>query len=218
MYRVTTIASLLIVLSASSFCSADPVDGDTYFIAPGAGVPKGFQIAGGPFEVSTINGGSESIGLDITGNGNVTSSDELIQNTAINFDFTLRIETDGNFLPEGVIGDSGEELTTLGLFVGGGIDPIEFSQPVFANTAIIEAFDSSGGSLGTINVIDFANFTTGKNGGWDGSLGINFGNAIPIGDVGAIELQVNYNTNSIPEPTSAVVALMGLGLLARRRR
>ena len=180
---------------------------------------KGFQLAGGPYELSTIDNGSEFIGLDITGQGMVTSTDTLIQNTATTFDFTLRIETTGNFLPEGVIGDSGGELTTLGLFVGGGIDEIAFTTPVFATEAIIEVFDTSDASIGTIDVIDLSNFQTGIGGGWDGSLGLNFGNAIPIGDVGAIELQVSYSTVQIPEPSTTIIATLSmLGFTASRRR
>ena len=212
------ILSVVLVLMVSAVANADPVVGDSYFIAPGTGVIEGFQLAGGPFELSTINGGSEFIGVDITGQGDVSSSDTLIQNTATNFDLTLRIETTGNFLPTGVIGDSDVELTTLGLFVGGGIDPVAFTQPVFATSAVIEAFDTSDSSIGTIDVLSLSNFQTGVGGGWDGSLGLDFGNLIPVGDVGAIELQVNYNIAAVPEPSTAMLSLAGLIALCGIKR
>ena len=217
--RITAGICLALVLTLGNFASADPIIGDTYFIAPGAGTFEGFQLAGGPYSVSTINGGAEGIGTDFSGNGQVTSSDSLVQNSSSNFDFTVRIETTGNFLPAGTIGDSGSELTTLGLFVGGGIDPIDFNEPVFANTAVLEAFDTSGTSIGTIDVVNLANFSTGIGGGWDGALGINFNNLIPVGDVGAIELRINFDTVAVPEPSSAaLIGGLALTLLARRRR
>jgi hypothetical protein len=196
-----------------------PTAGSTYFIAPGAGTSSGFQLAGGPFLDSTINGVGEIIGPDISGEGDVLSSDFLIHNLGQNYDFILRVETvGGNLLPMGIIGDSGVPLVTLGLFVGGGLNPVDTNSPLFANTAVIEVFNRASESLGIIDVIGLSNFTTGKGGGWDGSLGLNFGNQIVIGDVGAIEFRINFDA-AIPEPTSAsIFGCLGLGLLVRRRR
>ncbi|MEM9410452.1 MAG: PEP-CTERM sorting domain-containing protein [Planctomycetota bacterium] len=200
--------------------SLSPTAGDTYFIAPGAGTPSGFQLAGGPYEISTINGGGEMIGADF-GGGMVMSSDTLVQNTAVNFDLTLRIESvGGNLLPTGIIGDSNVELTTLGIFVGGGVDPVNLDAPIIANSAQIEVFNTAGDSIGIIDELEqLNNFQTGIGGGWDGSLGLNFGNQIPIGDVGAIELQINYDSAAIPEPSAlAIMGCAGFGLLLRRRK
>lgn len=213
------ILSLIIsvVVSSTVIGQVGPIIGDTYFIAPGGGTESGFQLAGGPFENSTINSDGELIGPDL-GGGMVLSTDTLIQNSATNFDLIFRIETiGGNLMPEGIIGDSGGELTTLGIFVGGGIDPVDLATPVIAESAQIEAFNLAGESIGTIPVLDFANFQTGIGGGWDGSFGLNFGNQIPIGDVGAVELQINFNT--IPEPTTfGIFAAVGIASIARRRR
>ena len=216
----TACFALMLSTVVAAVASADPVTNDTYFIAPGAGFIDGFQLAGGPFELSTLDFASEEIGLDITGSGIVTSSDALIQNTATNFDLTLRLETTGNFLPDGSSSDTGGILETLGLFVGGGIDPLDFNQPVFANTAVIEVFDSAEGSLGLLDVVGLQNFTSGVGGGWDGSVGINFNSAIEIGDVSAIEFRVNYDIDAaaVPEPTAGLIALSALSLTLRRRR
>ena len=117
-----------------------PTVGSTYFIAPGAGTASGFQLAGGPFSDSIINGAGELIGPDLSGNGLIVSTDSLTQNSVTNFDLVFRLATTigGNIAPTGIIGDSGVELTTLGLFVGGGINPVDFDTPIFANTAEIE--------------------------------------------------------------------------------
>ena len=85
--------------------------GSTYFIAPGGGTESGFQLAGGPFLDSTIDGLDEVIGPDISGAGMVVSTDILIQNDDVNFDFISRIEATpgGNLMPTGIIADSGVE-------------------------------------------------------------------------------------------------------------
>ena len=215
------VSSLAMALLFGSYASADFIgENSTYFIAPGAGIAKGFQVAGGPFVDSTFDGILDVVGPDISGNGMIVSSESLTDNGGGNFDLVLRIATTvgGNLLPTGVIGDSGEELTSLGLFVGGGINPVDVIDPIIANTAQIEVFDTDADSLGTIDVIDMSNFTTGLGGGWDGSLGLNFGNAIEIGDVGAIELQINFGSQSVPEPSSALVLVSLLSLTMTRRR
>ena len=150
----------------------------------------------------------------------ILSSDSLTQNIANNFDLVFRLESiGGNLLPTGILGDSGAELNTLGIFVGGGIDPVELASPVIANTAIIEVFNTADQSIGTIDVIDFANFSVGIGGGWDGSFGLNFVDQIPVGDVGAVELQINFNAVGVPEPASAaILSLSCLALCSTRRR
>ena len=210
----------MVLSTQTNFCLADgvgPVDGDSYFIAPGAGTESGFQLAGGPFENSIIDGSGEIIGNDF-GGGMILSTDELIHNGGNNYDLVFRIESvGGNILPSGVVGDSGVELTSLGIFVGGGIDNVALQSPVIAETAEIEVFNTTGGSIGVLNVIDFGNFATGPGGGWDGSLGFNFGNQIAIGDIGAVELQINFN--AVPEPTTfGFLAASGIALVLRRRR
>ncbi len=194
-----------------------PLDGDVFFIAPGAGTETGFQIAGGPYENSVVDGDGEIIGPDF-GGGMILSTDSLIHNGGNNYDLIFRIESiGGNIMPSGIIGNSGVELTTLGLFVGGGIDSVALAAPLFAEEAQIEVFNTAAESIGTINVIDFGNFTAGVGGGWDGSFGLNFADEIPIGDVGAVELQINFNV--VPEPAScSVIALAAMGLISYRRR
>lgn len=219
--RTLTILSLLILGIPNAVVGFQgdigPLLGDSYFIAPGAGTENGFQLAGGPFENSTINGEGELIGPDF-GGGMILSSDSLTQNIGNNFDLVFRLETiGGNLLPNGIIGDSGSELNSLGIFVGSGIDPVELAAPVVPNTAIIEAFNTSGQSIGTIDVIDFANFSVGLGGGWDGTFGLNFVDQIPVGDVGAVELQINFN--AVPEPASAgLLGVVGLAYVSVRRR
>lgn len=210
-------ATLLLVSQAN----ADFIElGSTYFIAPGAGTEKGFQLAGGPFEDSTYDFAFDTIGPDISGNGLIVSSESLTDNGSGNFDLVLRIATTvgGNILPSGIIGDSGEELTTLGIFVGAGFNPVDVIEPIIANSAQIEVFNTDNDSIGTIDVIDLANFQTGIGGGWDGTLGLNFGGAIPIGDVGAIELQINFDGQVIPEPGTGLVGVILLSAMAVRRR
>ena len=214
------LASLLVLVSSSVAFAQFPEAGSSYFIAPGAGTVSGFQLAGGPFEESVIDGDGELIGLDLSGGGMILSTDTLIQNTMTNFDLVFRLETvGGNLAPAGIIGDSGVELTTLGIFVGGGLNPVDLDGPLLANSAYIEDYDSAEQSLGIISVVDFGNFTSGEGGGWDGSLGINFGNQVAIGDVGAIEFRINFDTAAVPEPGSALllgtIALVGV---TRRRR
>ena len=218
MVRVVLACALCLVFSADIFAQA--TQGSTYFIAPGAGTESGFQLAGGPFIDSVVNGSGETIGLDLSGNGQILSTDSLIQNTEVNFDLVFRIETvGGNLAPTGIMGDSGVELISLGLFVGGGLNPVDLDAPVFANEALIEVYDLSEQSLGTIDVTQMGNFTSGVEGGWDGSLGINFFDQIQIGDVGAIELRINFDTVAVPEPSSAaLIGGLSLTLLARRRR
>ena len=215
--RVLIALAITICLPICAHGQIGALMGDSYFIAPGAGTESGFQLAGGPFENSTVNGEGEIIGPDF-GGGMVLSSDSLTQNIGNNFDLVFRVESvGGNLLPNGIIGDSGTELTTLGIFVGGGIDPVELASPVIANTAMIEVFNTADESIGTIDVIDFANFSVGIGGGWDGTFGLNFANQIPVGDVGAVELQINFD--AIPEPsTAALLGLFALSSIARRRR
>ena len=212
---VLTLATL--ILGGQAQADFIPL-GSTYFIAPGAGVDKGFQVAGGPFVDSTFDFNPDTIGPDISGQGLIVSTQSLTDNGGGNFDLVFRIETDGNFLPAGTVGDSGEVLTTLGLFVGGGINAVDIDEPIIANTAQIEVFDTGSGSIGAIDVIDLSNFTTGIGGGWDGSVGLNFGSAIPVGDVGAIELQINFTAQGIPEPTTGLAVCFLISAAACRRR
>ena len=219
--KTNLVKALAILLLVVSSANADFIpEGSTYFIAPGAGVDKGFQVAGGPFGDSTFDGEFDVIGPDISGNGLIVSSESLTDNGSGNYDLVFRIATTvgGNILPSGVIGDSGEELTSLGIFVGGGINAVDIDAPIIANTAIIEVFNTSDQSIGTIDVIDLSNFEVGLGGGWDGTLGMNFGSAIPIGDIGAIELQINFDAKAVPEPAAAMLVATMLGLVASSRR
>ena len=110
------VSSLALAILLVGQANADFIAPDsTYFIAPGAGVDKGFQQAGGPFEDSTFDGNLDVIGPDISGNGLIVSSESLTDNGGGNFDLVFRIATTigGNLLPTGTIGDSGEELTSI---------------------------------------------------------------------------------------------------------
>ena len=186
-----------------------------YFSVPGLGsAAEGFFIGGGPFVDSTFNDAGEAIGPDILG-GNVTSSDLLTDNGGGSFNMLLTLSTDsGDFAPAGVTGPGGSTLDLLGWFVGGnaGGTPIDWNGATVIS-ANLDAFDGGGASLfgGPVELVGL---------GFDiqsGSWGVNFGGGAGLG-IETITLDVELS-KAIPEPTSiAIMSVLGLGLVTRRRR
>ena len=197
----------------------DP-SGDTYFAAPGIGSDvEGFFLNSDADGVadSVAGAGSTQVGLTIDGQPIFTSS--TITGGPSTFDIEIRLFTTGTDLAAtGISGPNGGALDTAGFFLGGnaGGDPFEFSEPVFTNSATIDAIDGTGASLlgGGADISGFANFTDGVGGTWDGGLGVTFG----AGSAGAgiVEYVFQGNFTKIPAPGTAV--LMGFGGLAAARR
>ena len=188
-----------------------------YLLVPGIGELAGpqFFLAGGPFVDSTINNGTEDIGADLLG-GSVLSSDVLVNNGGGNFDLILTIEsTSGDLAPAGLTDANGLPLDTAAFFLGAnaGGTPLDLSGGA-PNSLILDAFLGDGTSifggpldLGALGV----DITT-------GSTGIQFGPGSAGIGIQSISLTYNF-TKAIPEPTSAaLLSVVGLGLVVRRRR
>lgn len=185
-----------------------------YLLVPGIGNGGGFFLAGGPFADSTINGATEDIGGDLLG-GSVLSSDLLVDNGGGNFDLILTIEsTSGDLAPAGLTDAAGAPLDTAGIFLGasGGGTPLDLSSGA-PNSLLLDAF--SGGASIFGGPVDLASLgidiTT-------GSTGVSFGPGTAGIGIESITLTYNF-TKAVPEPTSAaLLSIVGLGLVARRRR
>ena len=185
-----------------------------YFLAPGIGNGGGFFLAGGPFIDSTINDGTEDIGGDLLG-GSVLSSDLLVDNGGGNFDLILTIEsTSGDLAPAGLTDGGGAPLDIAAVFLGasGGGTPLDLSGGA-PNSLLLDAFAGGASIFG--GPVDLAgigvDITT-------GSTGITFGAGTAGIGIESITLTYNF-TKAVPEPTSAaLLSIVGLGLVARRRR
>lgn len=187
-----------------------------YFLVPGIGnfTGGGFFIAGGPYVDSTINNGTEDIGPDSFG-GSVLSSDLVVNNGGGNFDLILTLEsTSGELAPGGMVDAFGAPLDNAAIFLGsaaGGTDlDLSGSPP---NSLFLDAFVAGasifGGpvDIGSLGV----DITT-------GNTGIAFGAG--TAGIGIDTISFTYNfTKAVPEPTSAaLLSVVGLGLMACRRR
>ena len=193
---------------------SNPTPAGDYFIVPGASPGDGFIFAGGPFTDSTFNGAGEDIGPAI-GGGAIISSDSVTDNGDGTFNLLLTLEASGgDFIPAGSVDGAGAPLTTFGLFVGasGGGTPIDFGSGI-VNTANLNGF--AGGT--SIFAAPFELVGAGID-VQSGSLGLSFGAGTAGIGLDTITIDINI-TKAIPVPTSMVVlGVLGMGLVARRRR
>ena len=210
-----------ITVQSNATIQQAPVPGDAYFISPGIGslAPVQFFLSGANAD-SIINDGTEVVGATLGTGADIESYDSLAALGGDMFTLTVGITSTDDLSPTGFVGTDAAmtPLDVAAIFMGGnaGGDPIDFPAPAIVSAASIELFDLAGASAALIDITGAGSFTAGVGGGWDGSLGLQFG-AGSAGDIGGYELQVTY---TIPEPSSAVlglVAMAGLGLIRRRR-
>lgn len=165
---------------------------------------------------STFNNATEVIAPDLLG-GSIESSDLTVDNMDGSFNTTLIVSSTGGDLgPAGFAGGSGVLLDSVGVFygdVGFGTPPIDFGEGV-VNSAFFDALDASGASVigGAVDLVAL---------GFDvqsGSFFIDLGPGTAGLGIASTSLDINVS-KTIPEPTSfAVLGVLGIGLVARRRR
>lgn len=218
-FAIATSASADFSISdAGSISGINPSPAGDYLFVPGAGNAAGFVFAGGPFAESTFDGAGNVIGPDFAG-ADVISSDLVTDNGdgTVNLLLTLTSGS-GDFIPAGSVDGAGLPLDTFGLFVGasGGGTPIDFGSGVVISANLDGFVGGIGGTSifgGPIDLVPI---------GFDvqsGSLGISFGAGTAGIGLDTITLDINVTKEVIPEPTSMVVlGVLGMGLVARRRR
>lgn len=208
------------VNSIQSFGGSPPILSPTgdYFVAPTLGNAGSLFFASGAIPGnSTFNDATEVIGGDLLG-GSIESSDLTTPGPSGTSNTLITISsTGGDLAPAGFADGAGIALDTLGVIYGdfgaGASPPIDFGSGL-VNTAFFDVTDVAGASLigGPIDLIA-AGFDV-QSGTFLVSVGA--GSA----GIGAANITLDVNvTKAIPEPTSLVVlSVLGMGLVARRRR
>ena len=212
-FAIATSASADVTIIDAPIANNNPSltpEGD-YFFVPGIGNAGGFFLGGGPFIDSTFNGATENIGADLAGTGSIFSSDSTTDNGDGTFNLLLTLSGDDLF-PAGLADGGGVALDLGAFFIGAnaGGTPIDFGSGV-VNTADLTVLAGGAPVIGPVDLVGL---------GFDvqsGSIGANLGGVTGLG-VDTILLDINIS-KAIPEPTSlAVLGMLGVGLVTRRRR
>ena len=225
-------ALVLVTLGfATSFASANFSVSEWNGVLEGADQYGGFAPAEGAYRVVSGLGSSAGFALALTGvtNADFAVNPSLVGNTlgatpdqafstalqtieSSGYLLQITLSSIGDLAPSGfTVG--GQPATSAGFFLGTNAGGPAVNIPGGAQviSAIFEAFNLAGESLGQSDITSFAVFSSAPGGTWTGSLGLNLG-AGSAGGIGAMQLRVLY----VPAP--GAIALLGVAGLAGSRR